>query len=211
MRKIVLWAACLLLLPGLGRAQTSREAVQRFLVKMTAGSVHLSFRFTVDNAQKNTRDAQTGSLLYDGARYHLRLGDLDLYCDGTSKWVYSEAVDEVTVFTAADDVEMTDNPLTYLIINEDKFRYRPAKRLVQNGRPALSIDLIPQRKDAPYSLITLLLDEASFLPLQLTYKMKDGQCYIIDVDRLDTGVAVKASDFSFPAGRYPRATVNDLR
>jgi outer membrane lipoprotein-sorting protein len=99
--------------------------------------------------QKKTRDLQIGILLYNDTQYHLQMGDLDVYCDGTSKWVYSESVDEVTVFPAEEAVEMTDNPLKYLINNEDKFRYRPVKRLVQNGQKVFSIDLIPQSKDAP--------------------------------------------------------------
>jgi outer membrane lipoprotein-sorting protein len=211
MRKMVLWASCLLLFSGYGHAQTSREVMQRFLEKMTAGPVEMSFKFTYDNVQKKTRDLQIGILLYNDTQYHLQMGDLDVYCDGTSKWVYSESVDEVTIFPAEEAVEMTDNPLKYLINNEDKFRYRPAKRLVQNGQKVLSIDLIPQSKDAPYTMITLQVGEASFLPVQLTYKMKDGQRYIIDVDNIDTEVAVKAFSFSFPSSQYPHAAVNDLR
>jgi hypothetical protein len=60
-------------------------------------------------------------------------------------------------------------------------------------------------------MITLQVGEASFLPVQLTYKMKDGQRYIIDVDNIDTEVAVKAFSFSFPSSLYPNVVINDLR
>jgi hypothetical protein len=41
--------------------------------------------------------------------------------------------------------------------------------------------------------------------------MKDGQRYVIDVDNVDTAVAVKSFSFSFPSHLYPGITVNDLR
>jgi outer membrane lipoprotein-sorting protein len=194
-----------------GSAQTSREVLQHFLEKMTAGPVEMAFKFTYENVPKKVRDLQIGILLYSGEQYHLQLGDLDVYCDGTNKWVYNEAVEEVTIFPVEEAVEMTDNPLEYLIHNGDKFSYRPVKQLMQQGKKVLSIDLIPKSRDAAYTMVNLQVEKETFLPAQITYKMKDGQRYVIDVDSLDTDVAVKAFSFSFPAHQYPNVAINDMR
>jgi hypothetical protein len=194
-----------------GYTQTSRVVLQRFLEKMTAGPVEMSFKFTYDNAPKKVHDLQIGVLLYSGEQYHLQLGDLDVYCDGISKWVYNEAVSEVTIFPEEEAVEMTDNPLAYLIHNGDKFSYRPVKQLTQQGRRVFSVDLIPKSRDAGYTAVNLQVEKDTFLPVQVTYKMKGGQRYIIDVDSLDTNVAVKSFSFSFPSHLYPDAVINDMR
>ncbi|MDR3185030.1 MAG: outer membrane lipoprotein carrier protein LolA [Prevotellaceae bacterium] len=210
MKKMICWAA-LCLISAWGYAQPARDVVQRFLEKMTSGPVEMMFKFTYENTPKKIRDMQTGIMVYSGEHYHLQLGDLDIYCDGVSKWIYNEAVNEVTIFPSEEAVEMTDNPLKYILNNENKFRYRPVKHLAPNGKKVFSTDLIPTSKDAAYTMINLQVEEETFLPVQLTYKLKNGQRYILDVDSLNTEVAVKAFSFSFPAHRYPNAVVNDLR
>lgn len=210
MKKVVLWI-CLSVFPVFGYTQTSRVILQHFLERMTTGPVEMSFKMTYENVPKKVRDLQIGILLYSDEQYHLQLGDLDVYCDGTNKWVYNESVSEVTIFPAEEAVEMTDNPLKYILSNEDNFRYRPAKHLMQNGKKILSVDLVPKNRDAVYTMINLRVDENTFLPVQLTYKMKDGQRYIIDVDKIDTEIAVKSFSFSFPSNLYPDATINDMR
>jgi outer membrane lipoprotein-sorting protein len=194
-----------------GYSQTARVILQQFLDKMTAGPVEMAFQFTYNNAPKKINDSQTGTLLYSGRQFHLQLGDLDVYCDGISKWVYNESVGEVTVFPAEEEVEVTDNPLTYIMNNGDDFRYRPAKRFTQHGKKVQGIDLVPQSKDALYTMINLQVEEVTFLPVRITYRMKDGQRYIIDVDRIDTNTAVKPFSFVFPSDLYPDAVINDLR
>jgi outer membrane lipoprotein-sorting protein len=194
-----------------GYSQTARVILQQFLEKMTTGPVEMAFKFTYNNVPKKINNSQTGILIYNGQQFHLQLGDLDVYCDGVSKWVYNESVGEVTVFPAEEEVEMTDNPLTYIMNNGDDFRYRPAKRLVQHGKKVQGIDLVPQSKDAVYTMINLQVEEVTFLPVQITYRMKDGQRYIIDVDTVDTNITVKPFSFVFPAHLYPDAVINDLR
>jgi outer membrane lipoprotein-sorting protein len=209
MRNVTL--CILLLLPLYGYSQPPREILQQFLEKMTAGPVEMSFKFTYDNAPKKIQDSQTGILMYGGRQFHLQLGDLDVYCDGISKWVCNESVGEVTIFPAEEAVEMTDNPLEYIINNEDNFRYRPTKRLVQHGKKVLAIDLIPKSLEAAYTMINLQVEEETFVPVQITYKMKDGQRYIIDVDEVDTNITVKSFSFMFPSHLYPNVTINDMR
>jgi outer membrane lipoprotein-sorting protein len=209
-KKNVLWL-CLFLFPICGYAQTSRIVLQQFLEKMTAGPVKMSFTFTYDNVPKKVHDLQIGTLMYSGEQYHLQMGDFDVYCDGINKWIYNELVEEVSIFPAEEVVEMTDNPLKYILNNGDNFRYRPAKHLVQKGKKVISIDLIPKSKNAVYTMVNLQVEKETLLPVQLTYKMKDGQRYIIDVNQIDTNIAVKSFSFSFPAHLYSGITINDLR
>jgi outer membrane lipoprotein-sorting protein len=210
MKNLLCWL-CLSFFSVCGYAQGSNIVLQHFLEKMTAGPVEMSFKFTYENVPKKVRDLQIGILLYSDDQYHLQLADLDIYCDGISKWVRNETVGEVTVFPAEEAVEMTENPLKYILNNEAEFHVRPAKHLVKDGRKLITIDLIPNSKDAVYTMINLLLEETTFLPVQLTYKMKDGQRYIIDVDAIDTNIAVKSFSFSFPSHLYPGIVINDLR
>jgi outer membrane lipoprotein-sorting protein len=210
MKNILLWVY-LTLLPVCGSAQTSQEVLQHFLEKMTAGPVEMSFKFTYDNEPKKVHDLQIGILLYDGKQYHLQLGDLDVYCDGINKWVYNEAVEEVTILPVEETAEMTDNPLAYLIYNGDKFNYRPVKQVVLQGEQVFSVDLIPKNRDAAYTMVNLQVEKETFLPVQLSYKMRDGQSYTIDVNSFNTDVTVKAFGFSFPSHLYPGVVINDMR
>ncbi|MDR3180914.1 MAG: outer membrane lipoprotein carrier protein LolA, partial [Prevotellaceae bacterium] len=205
MKKVVLWL-CLFLFPICGYTQAPRVVLQRFLEKMTAGPVEMSFKFTYENVPKKVRNLQIGILVYSDEQYHLQLGDLDVYCDGTNKWIYNESTSEVTILPVEEAVEMTENPLKYIMNNENDFRYRTAKHLVQNGKKAISIDLIPKSRDAVYTMVNLRVEEKTFLPVQITYRMKDGQRYIMDVDKVDADIALKSFSFSFPSHLYPDAT-----
>jgi outer membrane lipoprotein-sorting protein len=178
---------------------------------MTMAPVEMSFRFTYENAAKKVHELQAGTLLYAGDQYRLTLGDLDVYCDGTSKWVYNGKVNEVTVFPVEAAVDMTDNPLAYLIYNKDEFNYRPVKQLKRQGKRALGVDLIPKDRNAAYTTVNLQVEKETFLPMQITYEMKNGQSYIIDVISIDTGIAVEPSSFAFPSHLHPRVTINDMR
>jgi outer membrane lipoprotein-sorting protein len=210
MKRNILWV-CLFLFPVCGYTQASRMVLQHFLERMTAGPVDMSFKFTYDNVPKKVHDMQIGILIYNGEQYHLQLGDLDVYCDGINKWVYNESTSEVTIFPAEEAVEMTDNPLKYLMRNEDNFRYRTAKHLVHDGKKVIHIDLIPENEDAVYTMVNLRVEEQTFLPVQIIYRMKDGQRYTIDVDKIDTDIAVKPFGFSYPSHLYPDAVINDMR
>jgi outer membrane lipoprotein-sorting protein len=210
MKNVVLCVS-LFLLSICGYSQASREVLQHFLEKMTEGPVELSFNFTYNNEPKKVHDSQTGIILFSGRQFHLQLGDLDVYCDGTSKWVCNETVGEVTIFHADEASEMTDNPLEYIINNEDNFLYRSIKHLVQQGRNVVAIDLVPKSTEALYDMISLQIEEGTFMPVQIIYRLKDGQRYIIDVSMVDAEVAVKPFSFVFPSHLYSNITINDMR
>jgi outer membrane lipoprotein-sorting protein len=189
----------------------TQTLLQRFLGKMTTGPVAMTFTFTYENTPKKIKEVEKGTVVYSGQQFHLQIGVLNVYCDGISKWICNDDIQEVTVYAAEENMDMTQNPLNYLLTNKDNFRHRPVRHEVKNGQKLLALDLLPKEKNAPYILVGLLLDEETLELVQVLYKMKGGQRYLVDVEKIDTNVAVKAFSFVFPKSSYAGYAINDMR
>jgi outer membrane lipoprotein-sorting protein len=194
------------------QAQDSRTLLNDFLLKMTGQPVELTFLFTYENLSQKIKESQEGVVVYDGRLFRLYAGDMEVYSDGKSKWIYNKLVDEVTIFPAGDTHDVTDNPLEYILQNKDDFRYKPTmQRKAVADKYLLSIDLLPQDKKVAYLSIGLAIEESTLEPVEIQYRMKDGQRYTVKIMKINFKPDVKATDFIFPVILYPNAEVIDLR
>ncbi len=193
-------------------AQESKTFLQSFIEKVSAQPVSFNFTFTYENLAKETKETHAGLALCHGEKFRLLTGETDVYCDGRTKWVYNVAAEEAMIFPASETHDITDNPVQYIRQHAGTFKYkREVQRLSVNGRALLHLDMFPQDKKAVYISVGLTVDAATYFPVKIVYKLKDGQRYTVDVTGFDDKVDIRQADFAFPAAKYPHAEMIDLR
>jgi outer membrane lipoprotein-sorting protein len=193
-------------------AQDSKFFLQTFVQKMSARPVLFDFLFEYENLPQQINETHKGTALCYNKQFRVLTANVEVYCDGDTKWVYNVSVDEVMIFPAAEAHDITDNPLLYIQQHADNFKHKPTvQRKVEQGKAVLFLDLIPKDKKAVYISIGLTVDAVTYYPVSIQYRLKDGQRYTIHVSAFDDKVETKAADFSFPQHKYPAAEVIDLR
>ncbi len=193
-------------------AQESKTFLQSFIEKMSAQPVSFDFTFTYENLAKDTKETRTGTALCNDRKFRILTGEMDVYCDGHTKWLYNVAAEEVMVFPASETHDITDNPLQYIRQNAGTFKYkREVQRLSVNGQQLLHLDMFPQDKKAVYISVGLTVEAGTYIPVKILYKLKDGQRYTIDIANFDDRVGAKNPDFVFPVAQYPSVEIVDLR
>ncbi len=194
------------------QAQDSGAFLKAFVQKMSDAPVAFNFTFTYENRQNGTKEEHPGSALCDGERFRILMKDVEVYCDGETKWVYNKQADELMLFPAAEAHDITDNPLQYIRQHADDFKYKSkVQRTTEQAKPALHLDLHPRDKKAVYISVGLTVAEATYYPLQIQYTLKDGQRYTITITDFAAASGIKASTFVFPKQKYPDAALIDLR
>ncbi|MCL2097747.1 MAG: outer membrane lipoprotein carrier protein LolA [Bacteroidales bacterium] len=212
MRRKTTYLLLLLLLPLCLHAQDSKTFLQTFVQKMSAQPVQFTFSFEYENLAQQIKESYEGTALCNSKQFRVLTAKVEVYCDGTTKWVYNVDVDEVMLFPASEAYDITDNPLLYIQQHVDDFKYKPTvQRKVEKGKSVLQLDMFPKDKNAAYISIGLTVDAATYYPVAIRYNLKDGQRYTVNVSAFDDKLAAKNSAFSFPKHKYPTAEVVDLR
>jgi len=208
--RLLLTACCLL--PLCLQAQDSKTFLQTFVQKMSAQPVLLNFSFEYENLAQQIKETYEGTALCNNKQFRVLTDKVEVYCDGATKWVYNIDADEVMLFPASEAYDITDNPLLYIQQHVDDFKYKSTvQRKVEQGKPVLHLDMFPKDKNVVYISVGLTVDAATYYPLAIQYRLKDGQRYTINVSAFDDKVTAKANNFVFPKHKYPTAEVVDLR
>ncbi|MDR0295993.1 MAG: outer membrane lipoprotein carrier protein LolA [Prevotellaceae bacterium] len=208
--RLLLIAFCLL--PLCLQAQDSKTFLQTFVQKMSAQPVLLNFSFEYESLQQQIKETYEGTALCHSKQFRVLTEKVEVYCDGTTKWVYNVDFDEVMLFPATEAYDITDNPLLYIQQHADDFKYKSTvQRKLEQGKAVLHLDMFPKDKNAAYISVGLTVDATTYYPVAIQYRLKDGQRYTISVSAFDGKIAAKNNDFIFPKHKFPTAEVVDLR
>ena len=166
------------------------------------------------NSNKAGTPIYKGVVNAQGTSYKLSNPELELYCDGTTKWVLNVSAKELVIVpndpSATDIVE---NPLGFLTsLNkgyEYPFRVFSGSR---NAKEIWVIELTPVNKRLAYKSISVGVEKNSYIPRMIKYMAKDGSSYIINITGFERVNTLRPKDyFKFPASRLPGLQVNDMR
>lgn len=174
----------------------------------------------IDMSFELIQNSSAGSPIYkgvvnaQGTSYKLSNPELELYCDGTTKWVLNVSAKELVIVpndpSATDIVE---NPLGFLTsLNkgyEYPFRVYSGSR---TGKEIWVIELTPVNKRLAYKSISVGVEKNTYIPRMIKYIAKDGSSYIVNITGFDRVNTLRPKDyFKFPASRLAGLQVNDMR
>jgi len=180
-------------------------------VTKSYSSIKADFTFTLENKQADIEDSYDGTILISGNKYKADVMNAESYFDGETLWTYLTEVGEVNISTPDPNDEMSLSPSNIFSIHEDGFRYIFAGEEVKDGKQIQIVDLFPEDRNKPFSRIKLYVNKANSHISKIMQIGKDGNNYIIEINKMATNVPAEESQFVFNTEDYPDVDVIDLR
>lgn len=171
-------------------------------------SYKVNFSFTLVNPELKTNETIQGTLSVKGDKYHLKMGQQEIFCDGKNVVTYQVETKEALVQDISDMDTESITPQSIFMMYEKGFKIRYVKDASEGGRKLAVIDLYPlEPKKKDYSIITLFVDDAQQSIVRAEIKAKNGSKYTYSVSKMEPNVALTDNVFVFDKAKYPGATV----
>jgi outer membrane lipoprotein-sorting protein len=169
-----------------------------------------NFAYALTNDVENIKEEFKGKLTVKGDKYRISLPEQEVINNGVTVWTYLPEVKEVNIDNY--DKNSGDiNPLKIYEIYQKDFKYLYIQDKTEGGVVCEEIDLVPEKKDAQYFKIKLLIKKKDKVIQSLTMYDKGGNRYKYTITKFVPNAEVADTYFTFDARKYPGVEVIDLR
>ncbi len=184
-------------------------------------AIELNFELTAAHPSGAVNGSMQGTVQAQGYAFKLINPELEIYCDGKSKWILNKETRDLTIFpNDTTQTDLIENPvgfLTSLTKSNSQFTH-PRKavetRKPQDGKPIWQIELAPKSKFAAYKSLIIAVDKESHLPCIIRYQSTDNSSYTIHIKSIKSqATSWPISHFQIPSSylSQPNITITDLR
>ncbi|MDQ2655944.1 MAG: outer membrane lipoprotein carrier protein LolA [Bacteroidota bacterium] len=173
-------------------------------------SYEANFAWTLTNDVENVKEEFKGKLTVKGEKYRISLPEQEVINNGVTVWTYLPEVKEVNIDNY--DKNSGDiNPLKIYEIYQKDFKYLYIQDKTEGGVVCEEVDLVPEKKDAQYFKIKLLIKKKDKVIHSLTMFDKGGNRYQYTITKFLPNTSVTDSFFTFDTKKFPGVEVIDLR
>lgn len=213
MKKLV-FAALLLFVSSISFAQYDPkaleilEAMSKKYKAITAFEANLTSGLT--NETEGVKEEFKGKITVKGDKFRLLLDDQEVINDGKTVWTYLPSVKEVNIDNfdpSSDDV----NPTKIFEMYKKGFKYLYLADKTDGGVLCEEIDLVPEKKDAQYFKIKMMIAKKDKSIQSWTMFDKSGNRYKYTITKFVANIKVDDAFFMFDPKKYPGVEVIDLR
>ena len=151
-----------------------------------------------------------GKITVKGEKFRLALPEQEIINDGTTQWTYLPEAKEVNIDTydpASDDV----NPTKILDMYKKGFKYLYLSDKTEGGVVCEEVDLVPDKKDAQFFKIKMMIGKKDKSIQSWTMYDKSGNRYKYTITKFNPTVKMEDSFFTFDPKKYPGVEIIDLR
>jgi len=176
-------------------------------------AVELDFEVVVEDGSGVKIGEVEGIVRAQGRSYKMVNNEMELFCDGISKWILMRGGGELVIMpndtTASDIVE---NPVGFLsslgLGNKD---YNVSDKVKRVGGELVVELSAAKKKGVPYKSMSVHVNGESKLPSLVEIVARDGSKYLIRITSVKSVPKLDNSQFAFPESRLKDLTVTDLR
>lgn len=213
MKKLV-FAALLLFVGSVSFAQYDPkaleilEAMSKKYKAITAFEANLTSGLT--NETEGVKEEFKGKITVKGDKFRLLLDDQEVINDGKTVWTYLPSAKEVNIDNfdpSSDDV----NPTKIFEMYKKGFKYLYLADKTEGGVLCEEIDLVPEKKDAQYFKIKMMIAKKDKSIQSWTMFDKSGNRYKYTITKFIANIKVDDTFFTFDPKKYPGVEVIDLR
>ena len=155
-----------------------------------------------------------GTVYAQGDAYKLINPDLELYCDGHSKWLVNQNDKEVIILPHDPSVtDIVENPLGFMTSVDKGYEY-PFRVFSgsRSGKQIWVVELTPLNKRAAYKSISIGMEKNTYIPVMIKYVAKDNTGYTVDIKKFTKVNNLRPKDFfQLTPARLKGYEVNDMR
>ena len=165
---------------------------------------------TLVNESAGVKDEFKGKITVKGDKYRLELPEQQVYNNGTTIWTYLPEQKEVNVDNfdpKSDDL----NPSKIFEMYKKGFKYILIGDKSDEGNLCDEIDLVPEKKDAQYFKIKMLISKKDKSVSSWTMFDRGGNRYKYIITKFTPNIKVEDSFFNFDKKKFPGVREEDLR
>jgi outer membrane lipoprotein carrier protein len=165
---------------------------------------------TLTNEVEKINEEMKGKITVKGEKFRLALPEQEIINDGATQWTYLPEAKEVNIDNydpASDDV----NPTKILDMYKKGFKYLYLADKTEGGVLCEEVDLVPDKKDAHFFKIKMMIVKKDKSIQSWTMYDKSGNRYKYTITKFNPGIKVEDSFFTFDPKKYPGVEVIDLR
>jgi outer membrane lipoprotein carrier protein len=165
---------------------------------------------SMTNEVEGIKEEFKGKITVKGDKFRLVMDDQEIINNGTTVWTYLPSAKEVNIDNydaSSEDI----NPSKIYDIYKKGFKYVSLGEKTENGVTCTEIDLIPEKKDAQYFKIKMLISKKDNSIQSWTMFDKSGNKYKYTITKFTPNVEVADTFFTFDPKKYPGVEVIDLR
>jgi outer membrane lipoprotein carrier protein len=184
------------------------EAMSKKYKAITAFEANLTSGMT--NETEGVKEEFKGKITVKGDKFRLLLDDQEIINNGTTVWTYLPSAKEVNIDNfdpASDDV----NPTKIFEMYKKGFKYLYLADKTEGGVVCEEIDLVPEKKDAQYFKIKMMIVKKDKSIQSWTMFDKAGNRYKYTITKFVPNVKVDDTFFTFDPKKYPGVEIIDLR
>jgi outer membrane lipoprotein carrier protein len=214
MRKLVF--AAFLMISGLHafaqydpKALEILDAMSKKYKAIPAFEANISY--TLSNDVEKINEEFKGKITVKGDKYRLALPEQEVINNGTTVWTYLPEAKEVNIDNFDADSEEEVNPSKIFDVYKKNFKYLYLQDKTENGVVYEEVDLVPEKKDAKYFKIKMMIGKKDKSLSSFTMFDKSGNRYKYSITKFNPSVKVDDSFFTFDPKKYPGVEVVDLR
>lgn len=165
---------------------------------------------TMTNETEGVKEEYKGKITVKGDKYRLAMSDQEIINNGTTQWTYIPAAKEVTVDNY--DANTSEiNPSRIYELYKKGFKYLHNGERTEGGVVVEEIDLVPEKKDAQFFKIKMIISKKDHGIQSWTMMDKSGNKYKYTISKFTPNVTVADTFFAFDSKKYPGIEVIDLR
>jgi outer membrane lipoprotein carrier protein len=209
-----LFFATLLLVAGSAQAQYDPkaleilEAMSKKYKAITAFEANLTSGLS--NESEGVSEEFKGKITVKGDKFRLVLDDQEVINNGATVWTYLPAAKEVNIDNfdpSSDEV----NPTKIFDMYKKGFKYLYLADKTEAGVVCEEVDLVPEKKDAQYFKIKMMITKKDKSIQSWTMFDRSGNRYKYTITKFVPNVKVDDAFFTFDVKKYPGVEVIDLR
>ena len=177
------------------------KAISAFEANLTSG---------MTNETEGVKEEFKGKITVKGDKFRLLLDDQEIINNGTTVWTYLPSAKEVNIDNfdpGSDDV----NPIKIFEMYKKGFKYLYLADKTDGGVVCEEIDLVPEKKDAQYFKIKMMIVKKDKSIQSWTMFDKAGNRYKYTITKFVPNVKVDDAFFTFDPKKYPGVEIIDLR
>ncbi|MEQ1587306.1 MAG: outer membrane lipoprotein carrier protein LolA [Cyclobacteriaceae bacterium] len=184
------------------------EAMSKKYKAITAFEANLTSGMT--NETEGVKEEFKGKITVKGDKFRLLLDDQEIINNGTTVWTYLPSAKEVNIDNfdpGSDDV----NPTKIFEMYKKGFKYLYLADKIEGGVVCEEIDLVPEKKDAQYFKIKMMIVKKDKSIQSWTMFDKAGNRYKYTITKFVPNIKLDDTFFTFDPKKYPGVEIIDLR
>ena len=172
-------------------------------------SIRISFTYNMDNPSAKVHESETGTLLVKGDQYRLDIAGQKVISDNKTVWTYIAESNEVQI-NAVEEDENVLTPTRLLTSYSEDYKSKLVGEITKEGRGQYVIELKPNA-DKSFTTVELNVDKELYRIMRIAIQDKSGNTFSYLVNKFETDVTVKDTDFVFNEKDYPGVEIIDMR